>query len=75
MSSGPFGDEVPMEATEYGGDGGGLSTRAVEVAKGYDLPGRPSERIGMVYRAPRSGDAALDPVDPATGLPAITTNP
>jgi hypothetical protein len=64
-----------MEATEYGGLGGGLKARAEEVAAGYDLPGKPAERIGMVYRAPSSGASATDPVDPATGLPAITTNP
>ena len=72
---GPFGDMTPADETEYGGEGGGLSTRAAEVAKGYDLAARPGERIGMVYRAPRSGAAALNPIDPATGLPAVTENP
>lgn len=71
----PFGEVAGLDETEYGGLGGGFHARAAEVAKGRDLPGEPGQRIGMVYRAPRSGDAALDPIDPATGLPAITDNP
>lgn len=69
--SGPFADLGPMEATEYGGLGGGYSVLAAEVALGRDLAGEAATRLGMARRATHDAVA----VDPATGMPGVQGNP